>query len=249
MLTQNEIEHGYWGDKWLQLPKSIKEVKEYQGESTLTVSCTQLSTTATRQKRIIAEWCEALPSLSRVKMLCFHSRVNQRLFDAASLMPSLEALYVKWGGIKSIATILGSPMLRILYLGSNPGIQDVQQLQNLSQLHVLQLENVPGASNLAFLRQLKELEMLGIDGSMWTTQKVESLEPLKDLHKLKYLSLTNARVRHGGLAPLLDVKSLIHLKTALWYPAEEFASLRAGLPLLKYGTPVDEDRIRQYAKR
>lgn len=248
MLTPTEIEHGYWGDRWLKLPQPIREVKEYQGEDTLWVSCTQLIGTATYKQRVVSEWCEALPHLGAVKRLCFGTRVSQKLFDAASLMPNLEALYVKWGGIKSVASIVGSTKLRVLTLGSNPGIQDVQQLRNLSQLYVLQLENVRGASNLAFLAQLENLEALGIDGSMWTTQKVESLEPLEHLQKLKYLSLLNTRVCSGGLTPLLNIKSLVHIKTALWYTVEEFASLRMGLPLLKYGTPLDEDRINQYAK-
>ncbi len=249
MMAEDQIRKGYWGEKWQTLPDPIREVKEYQGEDTLGVSCTQLLGTMTYKQRIVSEWCEAMPHLGAVKTLCFHTRVNQRLFDAACLMPNLEALYVKWGGIKSVASLLGCTKLRVLHLGSNPGIQDIDQLQNLFQLQALQIENVPGASHLEFVAGLANLEILGIDGSMWSTQFVESLEPLKNLPHLKYLSLINTKVRNGGLLPLLHIKSLVNIRTSLFFTAEDFAALRSGLPLLAYGTPFDEDTIRQYAKR
>ncbi len=250
MLTEDEIRYGYWAEKQLitKPPRPITEVSEYQGEETLRASCTQVGGTTAYQKRIISEWCEALPHLGTVKTLCLESRVNQKIFDAVSLMPNLEALYIKWGGIKSIASIVGSPTLRVLTLGSNPAIQDIEQVENLSQLQVLDLENVPKAYNLGFVEGLANLEALSVNG-LWKTQVVASLEPLKKMHSLKSLSLLNTRVQNGGLMPLLHVKSLVHVRTALWYRAEEFEALRMELPLLTYGTPLDEDTIHKYAKK
>ena len=94
---------------------------------------------------------------------------------------------------------------------------------------MLELENVPGAYDLDFLTMLTDLEALGIDGSIWKSQRVASLEPLRHLQRLKLLSLTNTRVESGGLSPLLSIKSLVHVCTALFYTAAEFASLRAEL--------------------
>ena len=251
MLTPDEVRHGYWAEKWLSAknPAPVTEVKEYQGEESLSISCTQLGAMASHQKRIVAEWCEALPHLRDVRTLYFVSRVNQRLFDAAAQVPNLEELYVKWGGIKSVARLVGSQTLRTLSLGSNPGVTDIEQVRHLSPISVLELENIPAAHDLGFLAGLGNLEALGVDGSMWTTQVVDSLEPLGSLHNLKLLSLVNTRVRRGGLRPLIAMKSLVHLRTAGWYSASEFAALRAGLPLLRYGTPLDETVIREYAER
>ncbi len=251
MLTPDEVKYGFWGEKSLtsKLPPSITEVKQYQGEDTLRLFCTQLGGTSTYKQRIVSEWCEALPRLSAVKMLCFESRVNQKLFESACLMPHLEALYVKWGSIKSVASIVGNPKLRVLTLACNPGIQDIEQLRNLSQLQVLELGNIPGAYNLEFIMGLANLEGLAINGGGYTTRFVESLEPLTNLCNLKYLSLINIRVRSGGLMPLLHIQSLVNVRTALFYTAGEFAALRAGLPLLAYGTAFDEVAIRKYAKR
>lgn len=250
MLTEDEVKYGYWAEKQLEtkLPRPITEVEEYHGEETLRAACTQVDGNAAHQRRIISEWCEALPHLDTVKTLCLESRVNQKIFDAVSIMPNLEALYIKWGGIKSIASIIGSSTLRVLTLGSNPAIQDIEQVENLSQLQVLDLENIPKAYDLGFVEGLVNLEALSVNG-LWKTQAVESLEPLKKLYHLKSLSLINTRVKNGGLMPLLHVKSLAHVRTALWYTAEEFAALRAGLPLLIYGTPLDEDTIHKYAKK
>ncbi len=251
MLTADEVKYGYWGEKYhsAKLPNIVIEAKEYNGGDVLRVACTQLNATASHQKHVISEWCEVLPHLSQVKTLCFESRVNQRLFDAVCQMPNLEALYIKWGGIKSVANITSSQTLHVLSLGSNPGVRDIEEVRNLSQLNVLELENIPGAHDLTFVAGLENLEALSVDGSISTTQAVDSLKPLKTLHNLKFLSLVSTKVREGGLMPLLEIKSLIHVRSTLRFPAAEFAALRAGLPLLRYGTPFNEDAIRQYAKR
>ena len=138
MLTDNEVRYGYWDDKYSrnQDTPPITEVSEYTGQDVLRVSCTQIYPPA-NQKRIVSEWCAALPQLDGVKTLCFNSRVTQSLFDAASLMPGLEALYVKWGGIKTVASILGSKRLQVLTLGSNPAIQDIGLLGEMTGLRCL----------------------------------------------------------------------------------------------------------------
>ena len=252
MLTEDQVRYGYWAEKQLtdKIPPSITEVMDYQGEEVLSISCTQLSATKyeKHQKRIISEWYDALPHLNEVKTLLFQTRVNQRLFDAASLMPNLEALYVKWGGIKSVASIVNHRRLQVLTLGSNPGIQDIELLGNMTGLYVLELENVPEAYHLDFLARLGNLEALGIDGSMWRTQSVASLEPLTHLQRLKFLSLANTRVKDGGLKPLLGIKTLVHVRTSFFFSATELTYLRVGLPLLAYGSPLEEDTIAKYAR-
>ena len=45
------------------------------------------------------------------------------------------------------------------------------------------------------LRSLVSLIGLAVEGSIWTTQRVDTLEPIGDLLHLRYLSLANLRAR------------------------------------------------------
>jgi hypothetical protein len=51
------------------------------------------------------------------------------------------------------------------------------------------------------------------------------------------------------LRPIAEIKSLVTLRTAWWWKVEEFAYLRDKLPNLRYGNPLEEDAIREFARQ
>jgi hypothetical protein len=82
--------------------------------------------------------------------------------------------------------------------------------------------------------ELDQLEGLGLDGSIWTPQNIDTLEPLKGLNRLKYLTTTNSKIRDKSFEPILGLNNLVRFNCSWNYPESEFEKLRK-LPRLKYG--------------
>jgi hypothetical protein len=94
-----------------------------------------------RQKKLTEAWCALLPELPDVKTLWFNSRVNQPLFEAACEMENLEGLYVKWSGIKSIASLPKLKKLKYLHIGSSAQVESMEPLREMTGLQALEIEN------------------------------------------------------------------------------------------------------------
>jgi hypothetical protein len=75
---------------------------------------------------------------------------------------------------------------------------------------------------------------LGIDGSIWTRQRLRSLKPLTGLTELRRLTLTNTRAADKSFDPLLGLHKLERFYCSWNYPEAEFAKLKR-LPHLKHG--------------
>jgi hypothetical protein len=250
VLSTDQIRKGFWyyrpEDDFPPPPVSYPE--EYSGGPRLNLTCTQLNLSSHQQGKLVKTWCQILPQLRHVRYLWFNSRTNQALFEAACRMHNLEGLYIKWGGLTSLSPLSELGTLRFLHIGSSPGITDIGTLSKLGRLIVLEIENFKRISNLGPLRGLRELEGLAVEGSMWTIQVVESLEPLSHLRSLRYLFLYNLRAKDGTLKPLSQLKNLVHLGTAFWWPISEFKLLRETLPNLQYGSPLEEEFIERFGK-
>jgi hypothetical protein len=100
----------------------------------------------------------------------------------------------------------------------------------MARLQWLGLEGVKRISSLEPVGALTGLEGLEVEGSMWTTQKVDTLGPLGKLTGLKYLSIANLRSRDGTLAPLFALRRLETFDAAMWWPVEELEELRRRNP-------------------
>jgi len=249
MLLDTELQEGYWRARHIAeaFPDSISSPEEYSGQETLCLRCTQLNASPTEQRKLVKSWCSVLPTLP-VKTLMFNSKVNQALFDAATKINGLEALSTEWGSIKSIASIENCSSLIALNIGSNPSLTGLKKLAVLPKLRVLHIENVKEAHDLSFASKLTQLKELGINGSMWTDQKVDNLWPLKHLQQLEVLWLIGAKVVDDGLLPLHELKKLKKLQCSFDFRASEFEALRNAVPTLKYGSAFDYDAIKNFCK-
>ena len=235
-LSQEQIHWGYWN--WLraqrQVPNHITYFEEYKPSETLVLNITQLNIGSHRQNKNIDRWCNELPNLEEVKNLWFVSRVNQKMFDAACQVPNLEGLFVKWSGIKNIKSLSTTKRLRHLHLGSSSQVESIEVLSELDSLVTLDLQQLNRISDFSILAKLTSLEGLGIDGSIWTTQKIDTLKPLGKLRNLKYLTLINTRLKDKSFDPILNLTDLVRFESSWNYPETEFEKLKA-LPKLKYG--------------
>ena len=251
ILSAEQIEHGFWYFRpEADFPPSITyHPDEYTGGPRLNLACTRPGLSSYEQRSLVRRWCRELPGLEGVRYLWISSHTNQALLEAACRMDHLEGLSIKWG---SIADLSGLPQLkRLTYLqiGSSPAVTSIAVLARLKRLRVLEIENFKRIRNLEPLCGLPHLEGLAVEGSLWTTQVVESLVPLSRLRSLRYLFLANLRSLDGSLLPLCKLKRLIHLRTSYRWRRSEFKQLRESLPELRYGSPLEEALIERFGRK
>ncbi len=236
-LSAEQIRWGFWN--WNRSrdwpPKHITYFSDYRPSAQLSLNITQLDRVSYyRQTRIVDQWCSELSNLKEVKYLWFVSRVNQKMFDAACRVPNLEGLFIKWSGIKSLEALRIPRNLRHLWLGSSSGVESIDVLGELDSLITLELQQLNRISDFSVLSKLTGLEGLGIDGSIWTAQKIDTLKPLGYLRDLKYLTLINTRLKDKSLGPILNLTELVRFDSSWNYPEAELEKLKT-LPRLKYG--------------
>lgn len=186
--------------------------------------------------KIRTKWADILPELKSVKMLWIAPKINQTIFNAISEMPNLMGLWLKHTSIKHFPNT-GFEKIEYLCLGSSPSLGSIERLSHLKSLKYLETENLKTISDFSSISKLTDLEELGLVGSMWTTQKIDTLKPLHTLSKLKHLNLENSRVTDGSLKPLHNLKNLESIHLPLWFKKNEILSLLNANPDVQTNDP------------
>jgi len=213
-------------------PPQVRRPEEVSDLDRLSFACTQTGLSRADQKRLLADWCALLPTLSHIRFLWLSSRVPQELFDAACRVPNLLGLWVKWSSVAHLDALPGAKALRYFHLGSSTKLRSIAPLGKLTDLKSLDLENMKRVDDLSPLSALIELEGLSIEGSMWSTQRVRTLSPIGSLARLRYLSLANLRADDRTLRPLFPLAKLEVIRLAQWWDPDEVQELRRRNPKL-----------------
>jgi hypothetical protein len=222
----------HWRPDELFPPQPVVHIEQFTGADRLNVACTQINLSAGRQKSLVDEWCNFLPTLSNVRLLWFSSRVPQKLFEAACAVPNLEGLYIKWSGIRTLAPLSSAAHLCYLHLGQSAHVASIEPLQHIPQLQWLGLELLSKVRELSTIGRLVNLVGLSLEGSVGTTWRVSTLAPLGPLTGLRYLSIANLRsddLTLSGLFPLANLEVFHH---ANWWKREELEEIRRRNPAL-----------------
>ena len=180
------------------------------------------------KKKVIKQWCARLPELQQIRWLNLWSQVTPPVFDAACQIRGLECLMIKWSNLKRLDAISELQQLKSLHIGSSTRVESIEPLTALRSLRRLDLENFKLVSDFSALTKMTWLESLAIAGSMWSRQKVDSLEPLSQMTWLKSLAVDTSQVK--SLRPLARLTSLESLDVGGRLPMEEYAWLSARLP-------------------
>lgn len=114
-MTDFALSH--WQRLRVQEPPTVRNPQDYDGGPALSIACTQTDLPVAAQKRLVAQWCELLTTLTKVRQLWFRSQVPQRLLDAAARMPALTDLWVKWSSVESLDALGEASSLVHLHLG------------------------------------------------------------------------------------------------------------------------------------
>jgi len=234
-----QYELGFWnsfGEKHKKETTIYPE--EYKDSEILSFACTQTSLSTKEQNKLVDKWCAFLPTLKNVKYLFFYSRINQNIFDSICKVTNLEGLWIKWGAIKHLNSISNLRKIRHLYLGSSSQVESIESLIDLGTLNGLHLENFKKINSFRELTTLNELTELGIFGSIWTCQSIDTVTYLADFKGLKYLDLSNTRIKDKNIRILANLKDLEFLSLPFWYPKSDFEYLFNNLPNLKKGAPI-----------
>ncbi len=143
------------------------------------------------------------------------SAVDQDFLDEICELKALEQLTLEWP--VTAASLAGLPDLRRLWklrIDSPRNVTDFTPITGVRSLTHLDVENAKHMADLRWIRPLRErLTALGIDGSINTAQKIESLDPL-DGFDFEELTLTNVSVQDKDLSPLINCRKLRRLRCA-----------------------------------
>jgi len=106
------------------------------------------------------------------------------------------------------------------------------RLRSLRSLNWLGIESFTRIRYFDLLVKLVDLEGLTVEGSMWTTQYVETLAPIGKLLNLRYLANKNLRSIDQTLSPLFTLIQLEVFHAAKWCDCNELAELERLNPKL-----------------
>ncbi len=232
-LSNINIKKGFWypdssfKNGWP--PESITYPHEYNGEEILNVVCTQTDLPPYQQKKLVDEWCIKFPKTNKVKILWLHSKVPQRLFESVCEMKNLVGLYIKWSGIKDLKSIQKLKSLSYFHLGDSAMIESIKCISKMKNLKWLGLTNINKIQDISPLSKLSQLEGLSLEGSLWITQIVETLQPLEQLVNLKHLSICNLKSKDKTLNPITKLKKLHAFYCADWWDKNEMATIEKNL--------------------
>jgi hypothetical protein len=166
--------------------KPTIEHEAFKGGDALVLQCTQLPGKPSRQKKIVAEWCEFFKTPTRLRELYVSTRISVALFEAICHQTQLLQFGFKWGPIQDLSPIAELSKLTHLEIGSC-SIIDLAPIAKLKSLKQLAINNAKNVSDYAPLGELKNLEYLHIDGDLWSANKRAPIDDLQFVPKLKNL--------------------------------------------------------------
>ena len=161
----------------------------------------------------------------------FAAAVDQDFLDEICELEGLEYLWLGWPvTARDLSGMARLRRLRFLKLDSPRNVTDFDALTGIPALRQLFVENARHMRDLEWLRPLADrLWSLGIEGSIWTMQKISELAPLAGF-AFEALFLTSVRLGKKDLAPLADCPNLRFLACARFAPKASFDALKALRP-------------------
>jgi hypothetical protein len=217
-------------------PPTVTQVSEYEGQSVVRVSATQLSGryTDAQAKRVVKEWVEFFASgPSPIRELEFVTRTPKRLFESLRGQTQLRALNVKWGDYEDLTPLAGMTHLRTLRLRGASAVQDLQPLACLPGVEELQLEGLRRVRDLSPVANMTSVTALELGGN-WMTPRVAHVESFGFLRKMPQL---RELLLHTIAPDDLDYSAILDLPNLVSVRVMEVRGMRPSFAVLKSSTP------------
>ena len=158
------------------------------------------------------------------------SGVVERVWSTVQSLSLLRELVIHDYRAASLAVMPEFPALEVLALSGSPKLRSLDGLQRYGQLRQLILFDCCNYGDLRPLRTLSRLDTLCLEGGFSKQLRVDSLEPLSGLVRLKRLRLASIRVGDRSLRPLASLRKLESVFIARTFPANELRHLADALP-------------------
>lgn len=152
---------------------------------------------------------------------------DQSFLDEICTLPGLRRLELGYPvTARSLEGLRALDRLEHLRIECPRNVTDFSPLLAIPSLRTLVIENAKHMSDIEWLADAHHLEVIGIEGSMWTYQKVASLRPLARLENLRAFLATAVRLEEKDLFPLAECPKLEYLTCARFAPRNEFELLQ-----------------------
>ncbi|MFI8709253.1 leucine-rich repeat domain-containing protein [Bacillus sp. NPDC077411] len=175
---------------------------------------------------------ERLKEFSNIEKLWLFS-INQTQFDLILKYIRPKILFVYEIRVEDLTSLELLSDVEQINLCWNTKAAKLWDLSKNMYLRSLSIEDFKKLNDIEPLQYCQTLNKLELSGGIGNALKINTLDPLKQLVNLKYLSLTNIRVKDGSLEPVTCLKNLLEIKISNQFPTEEYAKLSVALPETK----------------
>jgi hypothetical protein len=158
---------------------------------------------------------------------------NQEAILEIGHLRGLEFLYIDETRATDLSPLCGCRSLRHLIIKNATQVDNIQWIRHLPPLDSLLIENFKKITDISPIASLTAARAIGVEGSMWTRQKVDSFCPLSAIQGLEALFIMNCKPARGGLYSLHVLRNLRYLEAPGFYSEDEFLALERALPGLK----------------
>ncbi len=215
-----------------ECPKTISFPSEYDGQTDLRIACTQLNLPQSKQKKLVEEWTELIPTLTDVEHIWFYSRVPQKLLNSVASLPKLRSLFIKWSGngITDLVNLGELKTLERLYIGSCTQLETLDSLKELTNLKWLEMHELKKIKDITAIKDLKNLIGLTFTGGVFGKQFLTNIDAISHLENLEFLDFHRLKVESEDVSAITRLKNLKYLDLPIYYPLSEFARIYAALP-------------------
>jgi hypothetical protein len=187
-----------------------------------------------------AKGLEGIASLRQLERLWLSGMSERHLSLLPPVLP-IRDLVVHDYRSGSIQALPEAPALESLAVCGSAKLKSISGVERYRGLRQLILFDCNNYSDLLPLRPLEQLETLCLEGGFSKVLRVQSLEPLSSLRRLRRLRLASIRVKEGGLAPLEGLSSIESVFIARTFPRAELQRLARALPRAR-GRYLDDFR-------
>jgi len=160
-------------------------------------------------------------------------QVNQEFLEEICELKELEYLETEIVTAEDLKALQRLPHLKALKIDSPRNAKDFESLLELPRLEKLFIQNAKHLHSLEPLSAAHRLISLGVEGGMWTRQKIPSLKPLEGLVRLEALFLTSVQLGDKDLSCLATIPNLRLLRCSRFAPKAAFGELRQLMPQLE----------------
>lgn len=157
--------------------------------------------------------------------------VNQKEFNYIIKSIKPKHLYVYEMRFEDLSALEQLEDVETIHLQWNTRATKLWSLSKNAQLKTLVIEDFKRLENIDEISKCDCLKELSLSGGVTSNMlKVNTLEPLSHLDKLKTLELSNIHVKDESLEPVSQIKNLKELHISNQFPTEEYARLSVSLP-------------------